>query len=222
MKNKFLKIIIEEVEKWFHGTPDNTEVMKSNSFSKRTNTTTIIHDVDNWEEIGRQMNIARDNGNEDLYFQLLDKREECSSNLEYIKPIYFTNKQSVARTYADPWRAFDYQNANPSIIYAEIDDSGNKLTIDAMGETFRGIDVERFKTALMRDGIDKSIIDNWLGKLQLYVKRNNTITSETMAIIAQNLGYEIIDVKNVIDTYDGKGTKSTVRLVFDPSRIRIG
>jgi len=51
--------------------------------------------------------------------------------------------------------------------------------------------------------------------------RNNKISAETIAIIAQQLGFDIVDVIGVLDSYEGGSIESTVRMVFDPQRIKI-
>ena len=51
--------------------------------------------------------------------------------------------------------------------------------------------------------------------------RNGKMTAETLGIIAQFMGFDIVDVLGVLDSYHGGSIKSTVRMVFDPSRIKI-
>lgn len=216
---QLIDVIREEIEKWYHGTPDAREIKKM-GFTPRTNTVQYIENPKKWNEMQIQMDVARKKGDEDLYFNLLDKRGEMLKNLNYKKPIYFTKDSSVARTYADPWRALDYQSAEPSVFTVDIDDSGKKLTINAQGENFRGISTDIVKKALMADGVDETVVDQMFGMFMNWI-RNGKMSAETLAIIAQQLGYDIVDVTNVVDTYTGKGPRSTVRMIFDPQRIKI-
>lgn len=216
---QLIDIIKEEIQKWYHGTPDSREIKKS-GFTPRTDTTQYVEYPEKWNEMQVQMDAARKQGNEDLYFDLLDERGEMLKTLTYKKPIYFAKDSSVARTYADPWKSFDYQSAEPSVFTVDIDDSGKKLTINAQGESFRGISTDVVKKALMEDGIDETVIDHMFGMFMNWI-RNGKMTAETLAIIAQQLNYDIVDVINVVDTYTGKGSRSTVRMIFDPQRIKI-
>jgi hypothetical protein len=72
----------------------------------------------------------------------------------------------------------------------------------------------------MNDGVSESVIDNYFNIFRFWV-RNGKMTSETLGIIAQLLGYDIIDVQGVKDSYKGGNINSTVRMVFDPSKIKI-
>jgi len=204
---------------WYHGTPDEREV-KAGGFIPRTDTTDIITDPQKQQELLQQMQTARESGNEDLYFELLDVVGRLSKKLTYNKPIYFTNSHSVARTYADPQRAFDYQGSEPKTLQVTIDDSGNVLKVPAFGERFRGIKADVVKRSLMNAGVPEEQVDKYFGALTNHI-RNDKMTSETLGIIAQQLGFDIIDVLGVLDSYHGGNVKSTVRMVFDPQRITI-
>ena len=111
-------------------------------------------------------------------------------DLTYKKPIYFTGNRSVARTYANPWRAFDYQNSEPSVLMVKIDDLGKILTIPAHGDNFRRMNSDVVKKALMADGISENVIDDFYRKFQFWVS-NGRMTAETLGIIAQLLKYDI-------------------------------
>jgi hypothetical protein len=215
-----IEIINEELKQWYHGTPDVRDIKTAGAFTPRTDTTTYISDPQKWDEQQVEMNNAKKSGNEALYFELLHEHGKLVKDLTFKKPIYFTGNRSVARTYANPWRAFDYQNSEPSVLMAKIDDSGKILTIPAHGDNFRGINSDIVKKALMADGVSENVINDFYRKFQFWVS-NGRMTAETLGIIAQLLKYDIVDVLNVIDTHTGKGAPSTVRMVFDPSRIKI-
>ena len=215
-----IEIINEEIKQWYHGTPDVRDIRSASSFSPRTNTTTYITDPIKFHENQIKMDDAKKAGNEVLYLEILHENNELVKDLTYKKPIYFTGNFDVARTYADPWRAFDYQNSEPSVLTAKINDSGKILKISAVGESFRGINSDIVKNALLKDGVPESTIDDYYTKFQFWV-RNGRMTSETLGVIAQLLGYDIVDVLGVKDSYHVGKTNSTVRMVFDPSRIEI-
>jgi hypothetical protein len=215
-----IQIINEEIKQWYHGTPDVRDIRSAGSFSPRTDTTTFINDPQKYDEIQAEMTKARASGNEKLYMDLHKQLSPLVQDMTYKKPIYFTGNRDVARTYADPWRAFDYQNSEPSVLTAKINDRGKVLTISALGESFRGIDAGIVKNAFMKDGVDESTIDNYFNIFRFWV-RNGRMESETLGIIAQLLGYDIVDVVGVKDSYRAGKINSTVRMVFDPSRIEI-
>jgi len=215
-----IDIINEEIKQWYHGTPDVRDIRKSGSFSLRTDTTTYLTDPQKYDEIQTEMSKAKAAGNEKLYWELSHELSPLVKDLTYRKPIYFTGNLGVARTYTNPWRAFDYQNSEPSVLTAKINDSGKVLTISAFGESFRGIDTNIVKNALMKDGVQEPIIDYYFDIFRFWIN-DGRMSSETLGIIAQLLGYDIVDVLGVKDSYRGGKTNSTVRMVFDPSRIEI-
>ena len=110
---------------------------------------------------------------------------------------YFTSSKSKALSYADSKRAFDSQNAEPSLIstYLKIE---NPLLIDANNEIWR-----KYKTEI-----------------------NGEILVGTRQIInyAQREGFDGAIIKNVKDFYnnnEGAKTKSgDVYVVFEPTQIK--
>jgi len=204
---------------WFHGTPDARDV-KQNGFSPKTNTTDYISDPQKWHELQNQMQDARAASDEDLYFQLLDQAGALRKSMTYKKPIYFTNKRNVASTYADPHRSLDYQGSEPQVLQAEIDDTGNILKVPAYGERFRGIPVETVRQALQNAGIENNEINRYFAMFPTEL-RNDRMSAETLGIIAQQLGFDIVDVLGVLDSYHGGTVQSNVRMVFDPQRIKL-
>ena len=215
-----VEYVSETQEFWYHGTPDNRGVKETGSFQPKTDTTDYIVDPQKYYGLQQQMQDARNSGNEDEYFNLLDQAGSLRKNLTYNKPIYFTNKRSVANTYADDKRAFDYQNAEPSIFQTTIDDSGKTLKVPAFGERFRGIKADVVKQSLIKAGVSEEEVDKYFNMFTTNI-RNGKMTSETLGIIAQQLGFDIIDVLGVLDSYHGGDVQSTVRMVFDPSKITV-
>jgi len=218
--NEVLGEMINEAKIWYHGTPDIRDLKQTGSFSPKTKTTNYISDPLKWNEIQGQLKDARSSGNEDLYFQLLDQAGKLRKQFTYNKPIYFTTNRNIASTYADPQRAFDYQGSEPTVFQAEINDNCKILTVSAHGKRFRGIDVDTVKQALLTDGVSEEEINKYLGMFPNDVK-GNKMTAETLGIIAQLIGYDIVDVLGVLDSYHGGSIQSTVRMVFDPTRIKI-
>lgn len=224
---KIVDIINEEINSylneqniWYHGTPDNRELMQTGGFTQRTNTTDYISDPKRWRELQNEMLIARNTGKEDLYFELLDQAGALRKQMTYKKPIYFTDKSNVARTYTNDKPAFDYQNAVPALLKAEINDNGKILKVNAQGETFRGIKVEIVRDALIKSGISENEIEKYFDMFPTNIRKGK-MTAETLGIIAQLLGFDIVDVLGVLDSYHVGNTKSTVRMVFDPQRIKL-
>ena len=220
------RIISEEVHNfvfegktWYHGTPDATELNRT-GFQPKTDTTDHIPDYQQWNQVQADMQDARASGDDDRYFELLDLAGTLRKPLTYKKPIFFTDKPNVASTYADSRRAFNYQTAEPRLLKVEIQDDGNVLRIPAQGQRFRMINADIVKKAFVDAGIPEEEIDRYYQMFPMWV-RNNTISAETIGIIAQQLGFDIVDVIGVLDSYEGGSTPSTVRMVFDPQRIRI-
>jgi hypothetical protein len=103
---------------------------------------------------------------------------------------FFAENKKVADTYADDRRAFDYQNATAETIPVYLK-SRNPKIVDWGGRPFRGKEKDGSGFSI-RDYIDQARAD----------------------------GHDSVIIRNVIDTYDGKGKPSTIRAVFDPSNIR--
>lgn len=215
------EVFLNETETWYHGTPDVRELQQVGSFSPKTNTTTYISDPQKWNKLQNAMQITRQkNGTDNEYFNLLDQAGKLRKSLTYKKPIYFTKNRAVANTYADPKRALDYQNSMPSIIKARIDDSGKILSVPAHGQRFRMINADYVRDALINAGIPEEEINKYFNMFPNDI-RDNKMSAETIGIIAQLLGFDIVDVLGVLDSYHGGTVKSTVRMVFDPQRIKI-
>lgn len=224
---KIVDIINEEINNylneetiWYHGTPDSRELKQTGGFTQRTNTTDYISDPKRWRELQNEMQIARNTGKEDLYFELLDQAGALRKQMTYKKPIYFTDKSNVASTYTNDKPAFDYQNAEPALLKAQINDNGKVLKVNAQGETFRGIKVEIVREALIKAGINENEIEKYFDMFPTNIRKGK-MSAETLAIIAQLLGFDIVDVQGVLDSYHVGNTKSTVRMVFDSQRIKL-
>jgi hypothetical protein len=218
------EVIAEVVQNkvWYHGTPDIRDIKRAGNFVPRTAMASYITDPQKWNELQTGMQKAREAGDEKLYFELLKDAGTLHGRMEFKKPIFFTDNYGVANTYANDKRAFDYQESIPNTIKANIDDNGKILKVPAHGEKFRGIRIDAVREALNNDGVDNNTIDKYLQMFQDTIRAQGTkLTTDDLAVIAQQLGYDIVDVIGVIDSYQGGVTKSTVRMVFDPQRIKI-
>jgi len=204
---------------WYHGSPDARDI-NSVGFTPRTDTTSYVPDPQKWQEVQADMQAARNAGDEDRYFELLDLAGTLQKNLTYKKPIFFTDDHRVASTYTDSQRAFDYQNSEPKLLKLDIDDSGKILRVPAHGQRFRMIGADFVRNALKISGITEEEINKYFDMFPNDI-RNNKMSAETIGIIAQLLGFDIVDVLGVLDSYHGGSIKSTVRMVFDPQRIKI-
>jgi hypothetical protein len=64
-------------------------------------------------------------------------------------------------------------------------------------------------------------MDNFRQYLSKIPKKDGKIRTDTLAsAIRQFSDADVVNVKNVVDTYNGRGPKSTVGMFFDPSAVR--
>jgi len=204
---------------WYHGTPDVREIKQTGGFIKKTSMTSYITEPKKWDELQKGMKIAR-NVDEEKYFKLLDQAGALRKMMSYVKPIFFTANYKVAKTYATDKTAFDFQNSEPTTLQVNINDSGKKLQVPAHGERFRGIRTDVVKKSLINSGVPEDEINKYFNMFTLNI-RNGIMSAETLGIIAQLLDFDIVDVLGVLDSYHGGSVQSTVRMVFDPTRIKI-
>lgn len=131
----------------------------------------------------------------DLVFKTA--KQKFSNSTDIPGQYFFTDSISKARTYANPVRAFDYQNAEPGIVgvYLSIK---NPLIINADGKNWR-----KFKVVI--DGDDL------------------TGTAEIVEY-ARSKGYDGVIVKNVIDYYSKYETRlnkpANVYVAFKQTQIK--
>ena len=117
------KILIKKLLKeslsndvWYHGTPDVRELEKNNGFTDRFINVEYISNIEKFNELQNLLRDFRENGKEDEYFKVLDEVGKLKENFRMDKPIFLTNKFNVAKTYADPRRSIDYQNAVEGVL----------------------------------------------------------------------------------------------------------
>lgn len=205
-------------ESWFHGTPDAREIEKD-GFTQKMIYKDYINDPDNYKEKQLQLKTARESGDMHLYHKLLNKMNNISS-FSYKKPLFLTDKYSVAKTYTNPHRAFDYQNSVQKVY--EVDVKCEKIVkIIAIGDIFRFISVEKVKQGFINAGVSEEEIDKLISMFNYYISDNKGIQTDVICAIGNWLGFDCIDVIGVLDSYHGGNIKSTVRIVLDPSKVKI-
>ena len=207
-------------ESWYHGTPDAREIQKVGGFTHKTMTVNYVTDTNGLKELQISMKNARESGDMDLYHNLLNKVDDYKKDFTYKKPLFLSNKYSVAKTYADPQRAFDYQNAVEKTY--EVDVNCNKIVkIVATGDRFRFISIDKVKQGFINSGVSEEEIDKLILMFNYYVSNNKGIKTDVIAAIGNWLDFDCIDVVGVLDSYDGGNVQSTVRMVLDPTKAKI-
>lgn len=204
-------------EIWYHGTPEMQKI--EDQFENRTINVSYISDPEKWNQLQAAMKEVERGS--DKYFKLLDQAGKLKQYKTVRSPIFFTNNTRVARSYADDRRAFDYQQADPGIIRARIK-PGKTLSIDGAGQNFRGITVDSVRRGLQNAGISDEVIDDSLAQFSDQIRGDgNKISTDSLAAIVDHLGFEIVDVLRIKDTYMGEGPPATVRMVLNPDLVEI-
>jgi hypothetical protein len=207
-------------ERWFHGTPDSREIEKQGGFTHKTMRVDYVKDLEKFKEIKQKMIEAREDGDENLYFKLLDLMPKFKKYYEYKKPLFLTNKYPVAKTYADPKRAFDYQSAIEKVYEVNVD-CEKIVKIDATGDRFAFINPNKVKKGFINAGIPEDDIDRTISMFNYYISDNEGIKTDVIAAIGNWFDFDCIDVIGVLDSYHGGKIKSTVRMVLDPTKVKI-
>ncbi len=207
-------------ESWFHGTPDSREIEKEGGFKHKTMRVNYVKDLKKFKDTEQKMIEAREHGDDDLYFKLLDKIIDFKEYYEYKKPLFLTDKYDVAKTYADPRRAFDYQAAIEKVYEVEVD-CEKIVKIDATGDRFKFISTDKVKNGFVNAGIPEDEIDRAISMFNYYIPDNKGIKTDVIAAIGNWFDFDCIDVIGVFDSYHGGKIKSTVRMVLDPTKVKI-
>jgi hypothetical protein len=125
------------------------------------------------------------------------------------RPAFTTNQRAVARTYADPNRAWDYQNAEPGVLelYRR---PGNDAVIDAQGARFRGLHGGDVSDAT---GVDLS---RYRGQVQ-----DGEVSTDGLSMMLNDQGFSGARIRNVVDDYMGHGRAAEVQMTMRPSDLRL-
>jgi hypothetical protein len=207
-------------EAWFHGTPDSREVDKNGGFNNNTTSIDYVSDLYKFNKHQEKIKLARESGDDNTYHKLLDMVSGFKKSFTYNKPIFLSNKYSVAKTYADPQRAFDYQNSVERVY--EVDVSCDKvIEIIASGDRFRFLSVDKVKRGFVKSGISESEFDKLISMFGYYINTDKGIKTDMIAAIGAYLKFDCIDVIGVLDSYHGGSIKSNVRMVLNPSNVKI-
>ena len=205
---------------WYHGTPDVRELQQDGGFTQRHIDIEYVEDIDKWNSLQEPLTQARESDNQQEYINLIQQRRDLRKTSSIRKPIFLTDIYSVAKTYADPQRAFDYQNSVEKVL--KVSTKGNKgVTIIAPGSRFRFIDINKVKKGFMDAGVSEERFDSIAEQLNYALGVEKGIKTNNIAAIADWLGFDYVDVVGVLDSYHGGSTESTVRMVFDPNNIEI-
>ena len=217
---KYLRESIKDNPVWYHGTPDVRELEKEGGFTSRSLTVDYISDIDTYFKLQNDLKKYRESGDEEKYFNTLDLVPKLKKKTTIRKPIFLSNDFSVAKTYADPNRAFDYQNSKEKVLKVNVT-NGKGVKIVATGDRFRFIDVNKVKRGFINAGIDENEINKIIKQFTYYQKSDKGIKTDVIAILGEWFGFDYIDVVGVLDSYEGGRIKSTVRMVFNPSHVTI-
>ena len=204
-------------ENWYHGSYDNREIEKNKKFSKKSITVDYINDLQGYYSLQSKLKDYREN-DMDLYHKALDEMGNFKDEYTYPKPLFVTDKLSVARTYADGRRAFDYQNSIPHVYEVDVN-CDKKVEINAYGDRFRFIKVEQVRDGFIRAGIKEEEIDKAISMFNYYTTKG--IKTDLIAAIGNWFEFDCIDVKGVLDSYHGGSIKSTVRMILNPENVNI-
>jgi len=221
---KLLRESLNEIandEIWYHGTPDVTKLEREGGFTHKTMKVQYVTDLKKYYEVQNNLKLAREEMDEAKYFKYLDMVAQYRDDFEFRKPIFLTNDEAVARTYADHRRAFDYQNAWEKVLKIKMSNVGKIITIVAKGDRFRFINSNKVKKGFMNAGINERDFDETFNKFTFYQKSKDGIRTDMIAAIGEWFGADIIDVDGVLDSYNGGSIESTVRMVYDVKLLTI-
>jgi len=110
---------------------------------------------------------------------------------------FFTDSYSIAKSYADPRRAFDYQNSEEGVMQLYLS-LKNPLIVDANNQIWR-----KFETEINGEKI---------------------VGTRNLIIYAQSKNYDGVIVKNVRDYYTNNENKKiggNVYVAFEPNQIKL-
>jgi hypothetical protein len=135
------------------------------------------------------------------------------------RPVYMTDKYSIAESYADDTRAFDYQNATPEVLKVQASPQ-RVVDIDADGGTFKGIDAAATRQGFVAAGADPQKVDDLVAK---YQRTDGKISTYALEKMMREFEFEAADIANVRDAYmfSAKRPKSTVRIVMNPETVQL-
>ncbi|MHC4376024.1 MAG: hypothetical protein ACYS26_05435 [Planctomycetota bacterium] len=212
-----LKDILLEVSKvFYHGTPDSRQISKQAGFERKTKTINYIEDLDRYKELQRQLKDTdyANIGQIGKEIKSLEKKHTFRS------PIFLTDTLSVAKTYSKK-PAWDSQSSIPKVYKVKTSPS-KILTLDIKGKRFDFLDAGLVASAFKSAGEDTNTFHNLLQKYEYYQLDNiKGVPTDSLVAIADELGFDCIDVLNAEDSYNVGNKVSTVRIMLEPNDISI-
>lgn len=190
------------------------EIDKQGGFSDIKTSIEYVTDIDKFNSITEELPSL----NETDYFKALNEISKLKETYKYNKPLFISDVYSVAKSYADSQRAFDYQNAIEKVYQVEVE-CNNTVTINAPNERFRFINPNYVIMGFMNAGISESEITKVINMFNFHT--NKGIKTDVISAIGNWFGFDCIDVVGVLDSYNGGKTKSTVKMVLNPSKVKI-
>lgn len=213
-------LLNENVEIWYHGSPDVSQLERDGGFTHKSMSIEYINNIEAFNQTQEALTNARESGNEDEYFKILDTVPQYKSKYNMRKPVFLTDKFSVAQTYADSSRIMYNQDAIEGVIKVAID-PGKLVRISAPGDRFRFIDVNKVRRGFVRVGVNEDDFNQVFSAFNFYVRDKSRIKTDMIAAIGHWFEIDTIDVDGVLDSYHGGSVRSTVRMVLDPTRIKL-
>jgi hypothetical protein len=207
-------------EYWYHGTPDVSGLEKEGGFTSRNISVEYLKDIKGYYDAQNLMKKSRESGDEDTHWKVLDSIPSFKDHYTMRKPVFLSNNYSVAKTYADPRRASDYQTAREKVLKIDLDE-GSVVKIVATGDRFRFIEVTKIKQGFVNAGVPSNKVDELVERLVFAQPDKTRMKTNAVAVLGEWFGFDYIDVVGVLDSYHGGSIKSTVRMVFDVSKIKI-
>jgi hypothetical protein len=218
--NNFKTFILENQntgKTWFHGSFDTRELLKQGGFSVRRDRVRIVKDLDKYNKLKEQMDKYYGS---DEYFEILEEVSSLIEDYSYTKPVFFTDKKKVAYSYAEPKRSIDYQSAEEGVIETNIFCKKTCL-IQGQGRRFRLLPVENVIKGFVNSGVHQKDISLFIDKLNFDRRDSSVISTDKISVLGHEFGFDCIDLQNIEDSYHQGGTLSTIRMVLDPSIIKI-
>lgn len=210
---------------WFHGTT-NADEIATEGFKPRTHSSLRISDPDLREANQAKLNEMRAQGltprDSAEMSALMQSNAHLQRPVDFPTPVFTTSRKDVARSYTDPSNMLRPQDAKPGVFQVDAPRGKSFADIDLGGDDFRGIPIDKAVSALARNDADRIKIERIFRQAAPHVDtESRKMSTDVFAEIAYELGYDSIDVKNVRDSYMGKGPKSTVRIVLNPETLTV-
>jgi hypothetical protein len=77
------------------------------------------------------------------------------------------------------------------------------------------------KKGFINSGVSEEEVDRLISMFNYYISDSKGIKTDVIAAIGNWLDFDCIDVIGVLDSYHGGTVKSTVRMVLDPTIVKI-